>query len=69
MANIIKVRERRTVFLTKDEWKKLLAKRKEFHTYTELAEHMNIVLPTLKRIMEVGRGSETSIETIKSIIS
>ena len=69
MATIIKVRERRTVSLTKEELKQLKAKRKLFNTDTELSEHLNIVLPTLKRIMELGRGNEANIKTIKLAIS
>ena len=69
MATIVEVRERRTVYLTKEELKQLKAKRKLFNTYTELSEHLNIVLPTLKRIMELGRGSEANIKTIKLAIS
>ena len=69
MAATIITRERRTVFLTKDERKSLKLRRKQFHTDTEFSIHMNIALPTLRRIMELGRCSETNIGIIQSVIS
>ena len=68
MGMIIKTREQKTVFLTKEERKLLKAKRKQFHTDTELSLHLNIAISTLKRIMELGRGKENNINTIKSAI-
>ena len=68
MATIVEIRERRTVHLTKDERKLLKAKRKLFNTDTELSEELNIGLSTLKRIMELGRGNEQNINSIKSYI-
>ena len=65
---MLAIRERKTVFLTKEERKLLKAKRKQFHTESEFSEHMNISLTTLRRIMEVGRGIPANINTIKSAI-
>ena len=65
---MVATRERKTVFLTKEEKKLLKAKRKHFHTESEFSEHMDISLTTLRRIMEVGRGTAANINTIKSAI-
>ena len=68
MATLTATRERKTAFLTKDEWKLLKAKRKQFHTETEFSEELNMSLTTLRRILEVGSGSPANINTIKSSI-
>ena len=43
--------------------------RKTFDNDEEFAEHFGIVRTTLRRIMEVGRGSEENIVKIQNILN
>ena len=61
--------KKRSVHISPLLVRELKKKRKVFDNDEEFAEHFGIVRTTLRRIMEVGRGSEENIVKIQTILN
>jgi hypothetical protein len=60
---------RKSVRLTKDEYKAFKDFRKTFHTGVECAEAIGVSRLAMLRVLQVGSGSPETIEKIKTAIT
>lgn len=61
-------KKRRSVLLTKDEWKALKSYRRGFNTLSECAESIGIFYQVLDRVLLVGSGSPETIEKVRAVL-
>ena len=63
------IKRRKSVVLTKDEWKALKGVVKKYPTAVECAEAIGINRQVLERVMVLGRGSVETIEKVRALLS